>query len=77
MNTNSGVPTLGVRIIAQTRVPVPAIHEQKKIAAALTCLTQREHVEETTLESTRATKSALMSVLLTGEVRVTPDEAAP
>jgi len=33
--------------------------------------------EKEALEGARALKSALMSVLLTGEVRVKPDEGAP
>ena len=41
---------------------------------------QLEHrlvAEKEALEGARALKSALMSVLLTGEVRVKPDEGAP
>ncbi len=39
----------------------------------LHALAERIVSEETTLHGLRATKAALMSILLTGEVRITPD----
>lgn len=54
-------------------VPVPPIDEQKHITALVEALDMRMGTERLALGSTGVLKSALMSVLLTGEVRVTPD----
>lgn len=58
-------------------VPVPGLDEQVRIADALMRVEERVWEEESALRAVGAVKSALMSVLLTGELRVTPDEAAP
>ena len=76
MNTNSGVPTLGVKLIADTLVAIPDRSEQARIANVLETVAKRESDEVRVLEGAKDVKFALMSVLLTGEVRVTPDEAA-
>ena len=57
-------------------VPTPPIDEQKEILATLDVVSSRIQSEHHTLRSTGTLKSALMSVLLTGELRVTPDEGA-
>ena len=57
-------------------VPVPSIEEQKRISAFVEALDVRTAAEQHALTGIRAVKAALMSVLLTGEVRVTPDEDA-
>ena len=70
MNTNSGVPTLGVKIIASTPVPIPQLEEQASIAHALSALAARSACEEKVNNRLQNVKAALMSVLLTGEIRV-------
>jgi type I restriction enzyme, S subunit len=56
------------------KVALPTIDEQDVIVASLDAVESRLRVETTGLECLRETKSALMSVLLTGEVRVKVDE---
>ncbi len=55
--------------------PLPAQKEQETIVATLDGIDAHATAESDALEAARAVKSAIMSVLLTGEVRVTPDEA--
>lgn len=57
-------------------VPQPPLDEQVAISHSFDILAERARSEEATLDAMRTLKSALMSVLLTGEVRVKPDEAA-
>jgi type I restriction enzyme S subunit len=56
-----------------TPCPVPRMDEQREIAACLRSIVERSESERATLIELQELKSALMSVLLTGEVRVTPD----
>jgi type I restriction enzyme S subunit len=55
-------------------VPVPDRKEQQAIVAALSAIDGRLAQETGAIEGLRQLKSALMSVLLTGEVRVCVDE---
>jgi type I restriction enzyme S subunit len=55
-------------------VLLPGIAEQMSIVAALEAASQRLRSETESLDAAIKTKSALMSVLLTGEVRVRLDE---
>ncbi len=57
-------------------VPCPNRDEQRAIADAISRLEERTESEVTNAEGLRALKGALMSVLLTGEVRVKPDKEA-
>jgi type I restriction enzyme S subunit len=57
-------------------VPLPSAEEQAEIVAAERVLDVRLAAERTVLTQKKALKSALMSVLLTGEIRVTPDAEA-
>ena len=57
-------------------VAAPPLAEQKQIMELVDSTTERIAMERNVLASMRRLKSALMSVLLTGEVRVTPDKAA-
>ena len=52
------------------------IDHPREIVDALGSLTDRENAEGSALGGLRDLKAALMSVLLTGEVRVKPDEEA-
>ena len=56
-----------------TPVPVPPIQEQAAIVAMLDSIQHRVEVEQSKVERLAELKSALVSVLLTGELRVTPD----
>lgn len=58
------------------QVPRPPVEEQAAIVAAIERVTSRIQAENSSLDALSALKGALMSVLLTGELRVTPDEAA-
>lgn len=58
-------------------VPLPRLPEQSAIVEALGSVEGRLRAEDAVVHGMRAAKSALMSVLLTGEVRVKPDEGAP
>jgi type I restriction enzyme S subunit len=56
------------------RLPLPTVTEQGAIADMFDALDERSSVERLHWLCLAALKTALMSVLLTGEVRVTPDE---
>lgn len=56
--------------------PVPTAEEQARIGSALDGVETRLRAEEQAREGLSLVKAALMSVLLTGEVRVKPDEEA-
>jgi len=55
------------------RIPIPPIEEQKGIAARLSGLDETIDQERNCCAALQRLKSALMSVLLTGELRVRPD----
>lgn len=57
-------------------VPVPPVEEQREMMAALVTIVDRISAEAAVCNELRRLKTGLMSVLLTGEVRVTPDEEA-
>jgi type I restriction enzyme S subunit len=62
--------------IRALQVPLPALDEQIKLSRIAEALEDRIAVEINYLGELAQAKSALMSVLLTGEVRVTLDEEA-
>jgi restriction endonuclease S subunit len=55
-------------------MPVPPRGEQEEIAGILMVMDQRLRAEETAKRAVVGAKSALMSVLLTGEVLVCADD---
>lgn len=57
-------------------IALPRYEEQDRINALLACLDARAREERSDLAGLSFVRSALMSVLLTGEVRVKPDEEA-
>jgi type I restriction enzyme S subunit len=65
---NEGVRSLALRL--------PPLEEQEEISAALKAVGRRIESERMAQEQLKDVKAALMSVLLTGEVRVKPDEEA-
>ena len=77
MNTNLGVPTLGVEFIKNIAVPFPKDVEQKtmnKLLEFASSKVQSERVKRYKLEKQ---KSGLMHDLLTGKVSVNVDSDAP
>jgi type I restriction enzyme S subunit len=75
-NATSTIPHLPRERLVALPVWYPPRSEQDEIAQILCSLVAKERAEEDCLEALRKAKSALMSVLLTGELRVTPDESA-
>jgi type I restriction enzyme S subunit len=69
----AGRPVISSTTLKQLRLPLPSVGEQRAIAAAGLELEFRIATEIEALAELRVFKSALMSVLLTGELRVTPD----
>jgi type I restriction enzyme S subunit len=65
--TRQGVNTT---IIRRLRIPKPALKEQMRIAALLDTMDNRIEAERRSLERLHTAKSALMHVLVTGQVRV-------
>jgi type I restriction enzyme, S subunit len=74
---NAGRPVITSTTLKALRLPLPSLEEQHAVAAAGRELETRVAAEICSLHALRAAKSALMSALLTGELRVTPDEATP
>lgn len=54
-------------------IPVPPVEEQREVVSAIDAVAERSASEEACASQLRSAKAALMSVLLTGEVRVKPD----
>jgi restriction endonuclease S subunit len=67
-------PGLSLTNVRSFLIPTPSFAEMSEIQAAVASVQDRIGGEERELESLRDTKSALMSVLLSGEVRVRVDE---
>jgi type I restriction enzyme, S subunit len=72
----TGQPHLNLGIYREMPAVVPARQEQEAIATAMDRLDEAKDSNVQQLEQLKCLKGALMSVLLTGEVRVTPDKAA-
>jgi type I restriction enzyme S subunit len=73
-----GQAVKGINIgdVRQLRLPLPGQKEQEEIAAFFEAMALCDEQNRLELEALRSAKSALMSVLLTGEVRVRVDEEA-
>ena len=69
----STVGHVNIRSIRRFLVPLPEREEQTQLAAVLNSASQVEVTSERSLSGHQRAKTALMSVLLTGELRVTPD----
>jgi type I restriction enzyme S subunit len=72
MNSNSGVPTLGVEFIKSIPVPFPPKSEQEIITAILDEASKSVSMLEDDLFKLRLQKSGLMQDLLTSKVSVAP-----
>lgn len=77
MNTNLGVPTLGVAFIQAVKVPLPPSNEQLPISLQLDGITATIASETASLEKLIKQRSGLMHDLLTGKARVPLDTHAP
>lgn len=71
MNSNSGVPTLGVQFLGSVPVRIPKLSEQIQICSTLDSLEMRIEEEKRSLSKQKRQKTGLMQALLTGKVRVT------
>ncbi|MDF0556465.1 restriction endonuclease subunit S [Kamptonema sp. UHCC 0994] len=71
MNSNSGVPTLGVQFLGSVPVRIPKLSEQIQICSTLDSLEMRIEEEKRSLSKQKRQKTGLMQGLLTGKVRVT------
>ena len=69
----SAQKNINLNTLRPLKIPLPDMPEQTKIANTVWCMITRLRNERDQLESLARVKSALMSVLLTGELRVTPD----
>ena len=76
LSGNVGRPVVSSSILRRLRIPTPPLVEQREIARAGRRLESRISTEMASLTLLKVLKTALMSVLLTGEVRVTPDSNA-
>jgi type I restriction enzyme S subunit len=74
--TSSGLHTINSKVVSGLRVALPSLDEQKAIVNAYAAAEARIEGERFYLFGLRRVKSALMSVLVGGEVRVRPDEGA-
>lgn len=78
MNSNSGVPTLGVAFIKAVPLPFPPAAEQQQIAAVLDAATGRINSLVANLRKLRTQRLGLMRDLLTGKVAIkVPEPAIP
>jgi type I restriction enzyme S subunit len=75
LSDNSGIPQLNNKHLYPTPFPVPPIEEQRRIGMAISCVDDRGFIEARAKRGLEGLKQALMSVLLTGELRVTPEPA--
>jgi type I restriction enzyme S subunit len=74
--SNHGTKRLPSELLFASKVPKAPLPEQRSIVEVFRSLDARATAETAWRVGLSETKAALMSVLLTGEVRVTPDEAA-
>ncbi|WP_437587337.1 restriction endonuclease subunit S [Sorangium sp. So ce1000] len=77
LQKGTDLPHISKAEIESCLVPVPGILEQEQIGKLLAELGHLATANEATLTQVRSLKFALQSALLSGEIRVTPDEAAP
>lgn len=73
---NHGTKRMPSELLFASPVARPPLEEQRALVATLRAFDARREAESAYLKRARATRSAIRSVLLTGELRVTPDEGA-
>lgn len=69
----TSIAHLGLKRFASIQMPIPSCAEQSEIVGILAGVDARINAEEASSVALKATKSALTSVLLTGELRVCPE----
>jgi type I restriction enzyme, S subunit len=77
LQKGTDLPHISKAEIESCQIPIPTNDEQVRIGQIATATDARLSYEQRIISSMHIVKTALMSVLLTGEVRVTPDEAVP
>jgi type I restriction enzyme S subunit len=73
----TGIPHINLGLLRAFQLPLPPVSEQREIVGLIVSLDDRIMGEADRGRSLSSLKSALMSVLLTGDLRVKPDEDAP
>lgn len=76
LTSRSSIAHLTREKLATAKIAVPDVAEQKEIARALDSLADRIKFESATIKALSSVKTSLMSVLLSGAVRVPRDEVA-
>lgn len=76
VNDSGAKAGLNLPSIRGTLIALPSQREQEEISGVLNSCDRRVSFERETARKMRQLKAALTTVLLTGEVRVTPDEVA-
>lgn len=74
IRTSAGNYNLNTQGISNTQIPLPPLDEQAEITAASALYRERIDRETAYLVGLKMAKSAVMTVLLNGEVRVIPNE---
>jgi len=69
---SAGSYNLNKKGLGATAIPLPSLAEQREIVELVAKVSGQADAEQAVLDSLRTTKAALLSALLTGEVRVTP-----
>ena len=69
----SAQKNINLNTLRPLKIPLPDMSEQTKIARSVWSVIDLRRSARDHLEGLKLVKSALMSVLLTGELRVTPD----
>jgi type I restriction enzyme, S subunit len=79
LGDNSGIPQINNKHLYPHLFAVPPLEEQRALGEVIDSIDSRIEAEQSNSTALVDAKSALISVLLTGEVRVTPDDepAAP
>jgi type I restriction enzyme S subunit len=73
---NHGTRRLPSDELFELDVPVPPLGEQERICEVIAAIDERFTSEVEFLDQLKATKSALVAALLSGEIRVSPYEAS-
>ena len=73
----TAVPIVSKSRFLTLRVPVPCLAEQEQIAGVLSGVDHLVEINQARLTLLTEAKFGLISILLTGELRVTPDPEAP
>ena len=70
LNAATDAPSLNRQVALNARIPLPPLHEQKKIAEILSTVDEAIEKSNEIIEKTKELKKGLMQVILTGKVRM-------